>query len=200
MSTANEWHSGNVSLYLGDCLEVLATLEAGSVDAIIADLPYVKTQCAWDSAIALEPLWEQYERTIKPQAAVVLFGVQPFTSMLVMSRLEWFKYEIVWRKSRSTGHLNCKMMPLRQHENLLVFGQNRITYNPQIVTKPKRDRRPLRKYKASECYGAYSEDAERTIPQDMSYPRSILDIPSTNHGEIGLHPTQKPVALLEYLV
>ena len=117
-----------------------------------------------------------------------------------MSKPEWFKYETIWRKAKSTGHLNCKVMPLRQHENLLIFGRGRVTYNPQLEIKPERNQRPLRKYKASECYGRYSEDAHRTIPLNMSYPRSVLDFPNTNQGEAGLHPTQKPLALLEYLV
>lgn len=117
-----------------------------------------------------------------------------------MSNVKWFKYEIIWRKSQSTGHLNCRVMPLKQHENLVVFGRGAITYNPQLAKKPEGARRPLRAYAASECYGVYSKSAKRTIPIDMSYPRTVIDFPNVHRGERCGHPTQKPVALMEYLV
>ena len=188
-----------VQLYLADCLDVLPTLQ-GPFDAIIADLPYGTTACKWDTVIPFEPLWAQYKRLIKPRGAIVLFGSQPFTSALVMSNLGWFKWEDVWRKSQATGHLNAKVMPLREHENILIFGNGRITYNPQIISKKEENIRPPTRGSNSQCYGAFSVFAERSIPVDMSYPRSIIDIPNANNGERVGHSTQKPVTLLEYLI
>lgn len=188
-------------LHQGDCLDVLPTLRAGSVDAVITDPPYGTTACAWDSVIPLAPMWAELKRVLKPRGAVVLFAAQPFTSALVMSNAEWFKWADVWRKSHATGHLNSGVMPLRQHEDILVFGRNRVTYNPQIEKKPAYNVRPSRHSKAkSECYGNYRPDAETTIPLDMSYPRSVVDFDSPNHGEKGLHSTQKPIELMRYLV
>ena len=170
-------------------------------DAIIADMPYGTTQNEWDSVLQLSEVWLQYKRLIKSGGGIVLTATQPFTSELVMSNKEWFKWEDVWRKSHATGHLNCKVMPLRQHENILVFGEGRITYNPQIEQKPMIDVRPSRKSAAKTSnYGAYHNNPETTIPLDMSYPRSVLEINSPNHGEKGLHPNQKPFALMAYLI
>lgn len=188
-------------IYKDDCLQVMPTLPDRSIDAIICDLPYGTTACKWDVVIPFAPLWEQYKRLIKPKGAIVLFGSQPFTSLLVTSNLEWFKWEEIWKKSHATGHLNCKVMPLRQHENILVFGDGKITYNPEIKIKPFKDVRASRKSAAStSCYGNYKNESKTTIPLDASYPRSVIEFNSPNHGEKGLHPTQKPVALLKYLI
>ena len=110
----------DVKLHLGDCLEVMATLPDNSADAIITDPPYGTTACKWDTVIPFAPMWEQLGRIAKKRAAIVLFGSQPFTSALVMNKPGWFKYEWVWEKTQATGHLNCRIMPLRQHENLLM--------------------------------------------------------------------------------
>lgn len=191
----------DVSLHLGDCLEVMATLAPQSIDAICTDLPYGSTQNSWDAIIPLQPMWEQVRRVLKPGGVFVTTATQPFASLLIASNLAWFKWEDIWRKSHATGHLNCKVMPLRQHENILIFGDGAVTYNPEIKRKWSADVRPSRHSKAkSDCYGAYRNDAETTIPLDMSYPRSVLDFNSPNHGEKGLHPTQKPVALYAYLI
>lgn len=190
----------DVRLILGDCLVEMERIETASVDAIIADLPYGTTACKWDVIIPFDPLWAYYKRIIKPHGVIVLFGSQPFTSMLVMSNLGRFKWEDIWHKSQTTGHLNCRVMPLRQHENILVFGNGRITYNPQIVPKPKENIRPRSDRGSTDCYGAYSGTALPTIPPDMQYPRSVVKYPNANRGEAGLHPNQKPVTLLEYLV
>lgn len=191
----------NVSLHLGDCLEILPTLEAGSADAICTDLPYGETQNSWDEVIPLQSMWEQVKRVLQDGGAFVTTATQPFASCLIASNLDWFKWEDIWRKSHATGHLNCKVMPLRQHENILVFCNGRVVYNPQITRKPLAHVRPSRHSKAkSDCYGAYRNDAETTIPLDMSYPRSVVEFDSPNHGEKGDHPTQKPVALYAYLI
>lgn len=188
-------------LFQGDCLEIMPGLADGSVDAIIADLPYGTTACAWDSVIPLEPLWKELKRLIKPNGAIVLFGSQPFTSRLVCSNPSWFKWEDIWHKTQARGHLNANVMPLREHENLLIFGQTKVTYNPQITLKPKENIRPATgRTKLSTCYGAHGLGNHRQIPDDYSFPRSVIRVANPNVAEAGLHPTQKPVDLLKYLV
>lgn len=183
-----------VQLHCGDCLDIMPTLADHSVDAIIADLPYAVTQNKWDTVIPFEPLWEQYKRIIKPKSAIVLFGVQPFTSRLVMSNLAWFKYEWVWSKKRKTGHLNAKKMPLRSHESLLIFGDSLPLYYPQglIKTWDIHQRKPGSN---GGNYGKHS--ASFSIAEYTGYPDTILRFPA---GQEHLHPTQKSIALLRYLV
>ena len=118
----------------GDCLELMPAIPGGSVDMILCDLPYGTTACKWDTIIPFDKLWEQYERIIKPNGAIVLTATQPFTSALVMSNTKIFKYEWIWQKSHPTGHLNSKKQPLRQHESILVFYKKQCTYNPQMRT------------------------------------------------------------------
>ena len=193
------------TLYHGDCLDILPTLPAQSVDAIIADPPYGTTACKWDSVIPLEAMWRELKRVIKPRGAVVLFAAQPFTSALVMSNAGWFKYEWIWHKSRPSDHISAKLKPMREHENILVFSSgttankspNLMAYYPQgLVYRPQIERRPGRK--VSRINGdrpclqtEYQRDYE-------NYPRTILRYANPNNG--ALHPTQKPVELLRYLV
>jgi len=184
----------------GDCLEVMPTLADKSIDAIVCDLPYGTTNCSWDSVIPFEPLWAQYKRIIKPKGAIVLFGSQPFTSALVMSNIEWFKYCWVWKKDKATGHLNALVQPMADCEDIAVFGENGIRYYPQVEPKQKENIRPLSRRAPTDSYGKYNEQAERLIPLDMSFPKRVLNFPTTNHGERGYHPTQKPVSLLRYLL
>lgn len=191
-----------ITIYCGETIATMTELDR-PFDAIIADLPYGTTACSWDVVIPFKPLWEQYKRLTR--GAVVLFGSQPFTSVLVMSCPEWFKWETVWHKSHASGHLNCKVMPLREHENLLVFGKGRVTYNPQMTDKLPENIRPWSRGRdnagdGSNPYGKFNRVAERTIDLDQSYPRSVLKMNTVNHGEKGLHPTQKPLALLAYLI
>lgn len=188
------------SIVTGDCLEVMPLLPDKSVDMLLSDWPYAETQNEWDSLIPLEPLWEQVKRVIKPGGAIVMTATQPFASMVIMANLKWFKWEDVWHKSQATGHLNCEVMPMREHENVLVFGNGRVTFNPQLSKKPAGNIRPVGRRAPSDCYGEYREKADRLIPKDMTFPRSVFTINNTNHGERGLHPTQKPVALFSYLI
>lgn len=190
------------TLYHGDCLIEMDAIADNSINAIIADWPYNSTENVWDSLIPLEPLWAKCKRVLKRSGVIVLTSTQPFTSMLVMSNHDWFKWEDVWRKSNVTGFLNCKVMPLRQHENILVFGNGKVTYNPQLEMKPAKDIRPSRQSSVgTPCYGQYESEAESTIPLEMSYPRSIINFNTTYHErEAGLHPTQKPIGLLSYLI
>jgi len=187
----------SIKLFQGDAIEYMKTLE--SVDAIITDLPYGTTACAWDEIIPFEPMWEQVKRVCK--GAFITTTSQPFASRLICSNLGWFKYETIWKKSRSTGHLNAQIAPLRWHENILIFGNGRIIYNPQLSKKTKDKIRPISKKPQSDCYGKYNDTADRLIPLNMSFPGSIIEhIESNNRGTWGLHPTQKPVALYEYLI
>ena len=124
-------------LYHGDCLQVMPTLPDHSVDMICADLPYGTTACHWDTVIPFAPLWAQYKRLIKPRGAIVLFGSQPFTSALIMSNVEWFKYCWVWDKNRGNGHLIADHRPLQQTEDIAVFGKSSTVYNPQMSPRDK---------------------------------------------------------------
>jgi len=191
----------DVQLHLGDCLEILPTLEAGGVDAVVTDPPYGTTACKWDTALPLEPMWMELERTSRKNAAIVLFCSQPFASALVMSRPTLFKWEDIWHKSQAVGHLNAWIMPLREHENLLIFGNGRITYNPQFTVKPTNNVRPdTGRTKLSSCYGVHGLEACRTIADNQSFPRSVISFNNVNRGEYVGHPTQKPIALMEYLI
>lgn len=188
------------TLHHGDCLDILPTLEAQSVDAIITDLPYGTTACSWDEVIPFAPMWVEVKRVLKPRGAFVTTASQPFTSKLIMSNLEWFKWEDIWHKTQATGHLNANVMPLREHENILIFCDGRINYNPQKTEKPKHNIRPLTGAASnSSCYGSFKTGV-RSSAADVSFPRSVVKIANVNNGENLDHPTQKPVALLEYLI
>lgn len=186
-------------IILGDCLEALPTLANGSVDFICCDLPYGTTQNKWDSLIPLDRLWQEYERVLKPNGAVALTCQMPFTITLGQSNLKWLKYEWVWNKvNRKTGHLNAKKQPLRVTESVLMFYREPPTYNPQMREgKPYKTTSRGRK---SSNYGA-QVDKVVTINEGQHYPVNLIAIPADERGTVGrLHPTQKPVALMEYLV
>ena len=192
-----------IQLYLGDCLDILPTLEAGSVDAVITDPPYGTTACKWDTVIPFEPMWEQLGRVAKKRAAIVLFGSQPFTSALVMSKPEWFKYEWIWEKSKGAGFLNSKNAPLKFHEGIAVFSKGttanksprRMNYYPQGLTGCNRIRKQP---DTCDSVGSRpSRSASHYAQTKQGYPTTVIKIP--NDGD-AIHPTQKPVALLEYLV
>ena len=182
------------TLYHGNCLDVLPTLPAQSVDAIIADPPYGTTACKWDSVIPLEAMWRELKRVIKPNGAIVLFCGQPFTSVLVASNIKQFKYCWTWDKKTGKGHLVAKIRPMQQTEDIAVFGQGRITYNPICTAqKPRR----LKEYSRTEIMGGTcNPDYERVT--DFLYPKTLLHFPWSPTES--LHPTQKPVELLRYLV
>jgi site-specific DNA-methyltransferase (adenine-specific) len=181
----------------GDCLEVMKQIPDKSVDAIICDLPYGTTACKWDSVIPFEPLWEQYKRVIKDNGAIVLTASQPFTSALVMSNIKWFKYQWVWEKGKATGHLNAKKMPMKKHEDIVVFSKTIPNYYPQgTIVGNFKTARPAKLKSNGEVYGNKpGKDYEQSTIGN--YPKSIIQF-SGEHKPI--HPTQKPVALIEYLV
>lgn len=183
----------------GDCLERMKEIPSGSVDMILTDPPYGATQCKWDSIIPLELMWEQLKRIIKPNGAIVMTASQPFTSVLTCSNLPMFKYSLVWEKTTATGHLNAKRMFMRAHEDVLVFYKRPPTYNPQMTHGHQRKTalRVDRGQKLSDCYGG--QKGETSYDSTSRYPRSVIKT-STDKQKIKLHPTQKPVALMEYLI
>lgn len=186
-----------VELFQGDCLELLKQVPDRSVDLILCDLPYGTTQNRWDQVLPLAALWREYDRVSR--GAVVLTASQPFTSHLVLSRPELFKYTWTWDKvNRATGHLNSKRQPLRITEDVVVFYGKQPTYNPQMVQgKPYR---AISRGSKSGNYGT-QKDGVVTVNEGSYYPRNLIAIPADERGTEGrVHPTQKPIALMEYLV
>lgn len=185
---------GNGEWIIGDCFDAMAKIPDGSVDMILCDLPYGTTQNKWDSVLPLDRLWAEYWRIAKPSAAVVLTAAQPFTTSLISSNISCFKYVWVWVKDRKTNSLNAKIMPMSGHEDVLVFCRGKTVYNPQMR---KRDK-PIDKKTGSftgKGYGSVnSGNYERRT--DTICPDTVLYFPV----ERGFHPTQKPVALFEYLI
>lgn len=174
-------------LFLGDCLEVMRDIPSSSVDMVMCDLPYGTTQNKWDSVIPLPPLWEAYRRVCK--GVVVLTASQPFTSVLVTSNSGAFKYAWVWEKGAATGHLNAKRMPMKLHEDVLVFGEG--PYNPQGL-------QPFNKTVTRGNNGTnFGVSGTENFQEWTNYPRSILRFPAEGKA---IHPTQKPTALMEYLI
>ena len=181
-----------MTLLQGDCLELMKQVPDKSIDLILCDLPYGTTQNKWDTIIPFDKLWAQYKRIIKDNGAILLFSQMPFGANLIMSNPKMFRYEWIWEKENSTGFLQAKKMPLKKHENILVFYKHLPTYNPQM-------REGFKPY--SQTSGRHSSNyndykATTTISDGTRYP---IDIIKFNRDK-GLHPTQKPVALLEYLI
>lgn len=183
-------------LMLGDTLERMKEIPDGSVDMVMADLPYGTTACKWDSVIPFAPLWETYRRVCKKNAAMVLTASQPFTSVLTCSNLKEFKYQWVWDKKIITGFLDAKERPLKRHEDILIFCKGQPPYNPAMVTGKLRSKGKRTNIKG-QVYGACAKDTSRMCNQ--YYPNSILEV--SNADRTGrVHPTQKPTALMEYLI
>lgn len=188
-----------MQLVLGDCLEKMKGVPDGSIDMVLADPPYGTTSCKWDSIIPLEPMWEQLKRVTQSKGVIIMTASQPFTSKLIMSNVEMFKYCWTWDKAnRVSGHLNAKRQPLRVTEDICVFYSSQPKYNPQMV-----DGEPytaVSRGRKTENYGTQA-DGVLTICDGKRYPKNLLRIPADERGSVGrIHPTQKPVALMEYLV
>lgn len=188
------YQSDTIQLFNGDCLEVMPQLEACSFDAIICDEPYGTTNCAWDAVIPLAPMWANLKRLKRPKAAIVLFGSQPFTSVLVTSNLGMFGDEIIWDKKLSTGYLDANRKPLKRHENIVLFYEGRTMYNPVMRKGVARTKGGMKA--PSPVYS--KSNSTQKFDDDNYYPTSILEIGNTERE--GLHPTQKPLALMEYLI
>ena len=188
-------------LLLGDCLERLTEIPDGSVDLVLTDPPYGTTACKWDAVIPFDPMWEQVWRVLKPNGAAVFTASQPFTSALVMSQVSKFAYQWVWEKNKATGHLNAKKRPLVAHEDVVVFYASPPLYSPQGLiekgtpTISKGDRGRKGHGSSGDCYGLAEKDAIQT---HTNYPRSVIRFGVDMKAEF--HPTQKPVALMEYLI
>ena len=187
-----------IDLKQGDCLEVMKEIPSGSVDAIITDPPYGTTACKWDSVIPFEPMWEQLNRIIKPNGAIVLFGSEPFSSALRMSNIKNYKYDWVWNKDRPSGHLNAKKQPMRDIENISVFYKKQCTYNP-LMTIGKKSNSIGKAINDITCKNnsLYGDFKRVNREGNEKYPRQILKY-SRPHPPI--HPTQKPIELIEYLI
>lgn len=181
----------------GDCLELMKDITDGSVDMILCDLPYGTTACKWDTIIPFSDLWMEYKRIIKPKGAIVLFGAEPFSSMLRVSNLDWYKYDWIWDKIKGTGFLNAKKQPMRNHEIISVFYEKQCTYNPQKTFGHKRKKTFRSKDLQTEVYGKINNDYRYDSTE--RYPTSIQYF-HTDTQNSSLHPTQKPVKLMEYLI
>ena len=179
----------DVQLIHGDCLEVMRSIPDGSIDIILCDLPYGTTRNKWDSVISFDDLWREYSRICS--GPIVLTAIQPFTSALVMSNAKWFRHNWVWKKTAATGHLNAKRMPMKQHEDVLVFCRDSPTYNPQGLA-------PYNKVTRRGNNGTnFGDSGKENFQEWTNYPRSVLEF---SNDAKSVHPTQKPVALMEYLI
>lgn len=182
---------------LGDCLEVMKDIPDGSIDMILCDLPYGTTKCKWDTIIPFEPLWEEYRRVTKKNGAIVLTAAQPFTSVLINSNLKDFRYNWVWEKSKATGYLNAKKMPMKAHEDVCVFYRKMPTYNPQMWQST-----PYNKGSAHRPTQVYGKQKEILVKNDsgLRYPRTVQYFKTAESEGKVHHPTQKPISLFEYLI
>jgi len=186
------------TFYHGDCLVEMDKIADKSVDMILCDLPYGTTACKWDSVIPFEPLWKHYERVIKDNGAIVLTGSQPFTSALIMSNINWFKYELIWDKVKTSQPHLSRIKPMQRHENICVFGKSKVTYNPIMTEKDKprkaggkrisKDNEHKLGLKTTDCYLI-----------THSYPDSFF-VSSNADNTTRVHPTQKPIKLFENLI
>ena len=186
-----------IELIKGDCLEVMKDIPDKSIDMILCDLPYGTTACKWDSVIPFKPLWEQYNRIIKDNGAIVLFGSEPFSSALRMSNIKKYKYDLKWQKDQGSDFMLAKKKPLKDYEDIMVFYKKQPTYNPQMREGFKKW---TKKDTGNNIIGHLGKQEKSQIKQsigDKRYPISILKF---NRIRNGLHPTQKPVELLEWLI
>ena len=184
----------------GDCLDVMPTIHDVSVDMVLADLPYGVTENQWDKVIPLDRLWQEYRRVSKPNAAIVLTATQPFAAQLITSNPREFRYDLIWRKNKSTGFLNANRMPLRQHESILVFYRRLPVYHPQKTT----GHAPVHAFTKHTGDGTNYRTTRRGISgggQTDRHPTSVIDLPVVNNDSAEkIHPNQKPVELFEYLI
>lgn len=189
------------TLMYGDCLERMKEIPDGSVDMILCDLPYGTTDCKWDSTLPLEILWQEYRRVLKKNGAVALTASQPFTSKLVMSNPDMFKVEWIWEKNAGSNFGTVKFVPMKEHESVVVFGQGKLTYNPIMEERAPSGKARVKTVvnydtKAEVYQNGALDGKVSSVRPDLRYPRSIQKF----NRERGLHPTQKPVGLMEYLV
>lgn len=189
-----------IDLMLGDCLERMKDIPDGSVDMILCDLPYGTTQNKWDAVIPFEPLWEIYWRVLKPTGVIALTASQPFTSALVMSQPKHFKHEWIWKKNAGSNFGSVRFQPMKEHESVIIFAKKTPTYNPIMQERSEAGKKAISKpirsnTKSSETYGEF-KDTVAVMRDELRFPSSVQNF----NRQRGLHPTQKPVSLMEYLV
>ena len=188
-----------LTLINGDCLIEMQKIEDKSIDLILCDLPYGTTACAWDNIIPFDKLWNNYKRIIKDNGAIVLFSTQPFTTALISSNMKDFRYSLIWNKIRAAGFLNANRMPLKQHEDINVFYKAQPTYNPQKYIDKPYDKTKYNGNKLDKnVLGAYTSQSSKN--QGERFPKSILTFSQNWRRQNQIHPTQKPVELMEYLI
>lgn len=191
------FNDNRITLIHGDCLEVMPKLRAGQVDMTFADFPYGTTQNKWDTPIDLVAFWKLNRRLTKINAATVCTAQVPFNITLGASNIEELKYEWIWRKERGTGHMNAKIQPQKDHENVMIFYAAQCTYNPQMIPGKPYTRAKAKSRQSSDNYGRDSIDNIMTISNGDRYPKTVIDFARVGSR---IHPTQKPVELLEYLI
>lgn len=189
-------------IYLGDCIDIMKSIDNESIDMILCDLPYGKTKSNFDIIIPIKDLWTEYKRIIKKNSAVVLTAIQPFSSMLVSTNYEMFKYEWIWNKKKPSNFLLSKVMPMMITETVLVFGYGKLKYNPQMTKGKLRDKSSNNSEKFKKIghngWGKVNFQQNDNINDDY-YPKNIIEISNANQRN-KLHPTQKPIELFEYLI
>ena len=192
-----------VRLFNDDCLKILPTLEENSIDLFLLDLPYGQTAQTWDSLIDLPQMWLELKRVMKPSAVIAFFATAKFGNSIINSNPKWFKYDLVWLKSRKMGFLSANKMPLRQHENIYIFKNELGTYNPQMTPRDK-DYKHSGKRTSETHYGGVIDCKTEYKKEDGKFPTSVIDLEGTvleySNPSKPIHPTQKPVELLEWLI
>ena len=184
------------AIYNMDCLDGMKLIPDKSIDMILCDLPYGTTKCKWDTVIPFEPLWEQYERIIKDNGVIALTASQPFTTKLINSNINLFKYEWIWEKSKATGFALCNKRPMKAHENVCIFYKKQPTYNPQ-----KTEGKPYKQRLGTQESKEFSTGTKRNDnTTGLRYPRSVVYFKTAESEGKQVHPTQKPLALFEYLI
>jgi DNA modification methylase len=194
-----------INLLHGDCLELMKNIPDKSIDAIITDPPYGTTACKWDSVIPFDLMWEQLNRIIKPNGAIVLFGSEPFSSALRMSNIKNYKYDWIWKKNTGSGFATAKFMPMKYHEIISIFGIKKINYNPISTKRNSLESINRSKYAMNVCNEYTSNHIpmkrfKKIYDSENKSPESVLDFKSVPNANGKLHPTQKPLDLMEYLI
>lgn len=185
-------------LYQGDCLEIMKQIPDRSVNFILTDPPYGTTVCKWDNVIPFEPMWEQLNRIVKPNGVIALFGTEPFSSKLRLSNIKNYKYDWVWEKSKATGFLNAKKQPLRAYENISIFYYSQPNYQPQITQGVAYNKGVRKLQTLDDVYGKFNQVEVKS--EGKRYPRNVIYFKTAESEGKVYHKTQKPVALLEYLI